>query len=56
MNKEWEQQQLDKLIKKQQLKIAELEEQVQQDMPLPEKKSPTLVDPNAPLTDQNAPL
>ncbi len=56
MNKEWEQKQLDKLIKKQQLKIAKLEEQVQQDMPLPEKKNPTLVDPNLPIKDQNKPL
>ena len=56
MNKEWEQKQLDKLIKKQQVKIAELEEQVQQDMPLPEKKNPTLVDPTLPITDQNKPL
>lgn len=55
MNKEWEQKQLDKLIKKQQLKIAELEESVQQDMPLPEKKSNSLTDPDLPLTDQNTP-
>lgn len=56
MNKEWEQKQLDKLIKKQKLKIAELEETVQQDMPLPEKKKPTLVDPTLPISDQNTSL
>ncbi|TVZ52971.1 2TM domain-containing protein [Dokdonia sp. Hel_I_53] len=56
MNKEWEKEQLDKLVTKQKLKIAELDEAIQQKMPLPEKKKPSLKDPNLPLTDQNTPL
>lgn len=53
MNKEWEQKQLDRLVTKQKIKIAELEESVHQTMPLSEKKNPTLSDPNLPLSDQN---
>lgn len=56
MNKAWEQKQLDRLVAKQKLKIAELEESVHQKMPLPEKKNPRLSDPTLPLNDQNTPL
>lgn len=56
MNKEWEQKQLDKLVKKQKLKIAELEESVQMEMPLPEKKNIPLSDPSLPLSDQSTEL
>lgn len=56
MNKEWEKNQLDKLVKKQKLKIAELEESIQEQMPLPEKKNIPLSDPTLPLSDQNKPL
>ncbi len=56
MNKEWEKAQLDRLVTKQKLKIAELEEAVQQKMPLPEKKKFPLDNPNLPLTDPHSPL
>lgn len=56
MNKEWEQKQLDRLVEKQKVRIAELEESVQTSQPLPEKKNPVLTNPNLPLEDQNTPL
>ncbi len=56
MNKEWEQKHLDRLVAKQKVKIAELEEQVSQSMPLPEKKRPILTDPNKPLNEQGTQL
>lgn len=40
MNKKWETAQIEKLVQKQQDKIAALQEKVEQDMPLPEKKTP----------------
>ena len=53
MDKAWEEEQINKLIKKQQDKIAELEEKVAEAHPLPEKKTsneseviPTPTDPN----------
>lgn len=56
MNKQWENEQLEKLVKKQKDKIAHLEEKVAMDYPLPEKKNPnpnpqiiTPTDPNSPL-------
>lgn len=56
MNKEWEEKQLNRLIKKQQDRIAELEEKVAVAHPLPEKKTlpdttetATPIDPNTPL-------
>jgi dihydrofolate reductase len=56
MNKEWEEKQINKLIKKQQDRIAELEEKVAVEHPLPEKKTlpdtsetATPIDPNTPL-------
>ncbi|GGG16806.1 hypothetical protein GCM10011344_16750 [Dokdonia pacifica] len=56
MGKEWEEEQLNILIKKQQDKIAALEEKVAVEHPLPEKKTPiestitpTPTDPNTPL-------
>lgn len=56
MNKEWEQKHLNRLVAKQKVRIAELEEGVLLSHPLPEKKSPTLKDPTLPLQDQNTPL
>lgn len=55
MNKAWEEEQINKLIKKQQDRIAELEEKVAVEHPLPEKKTlpdteeTTPIDPNTPL-------
>ena len=56
MNKEWEQKHLDRLVSKQKVRIAELEESVIQDHPPFEKKTQILKDPNAPLDTQNTPL
>lgn len=56
MNKEWEQKQIDRLIAKQKLKIAEFEETIAVKHPLPEKKRTPLSNPNLPIEDQNAPL
>ena len=56
MNKQWEQEQIDQLVAKQKLKIAELEEAVAISHPLPEKKSSRMSDPNLPLEDQNTAL
>lgn len=56
MNKEWEQKQIDILVAKQKVKIAELEEAVAISHPLPEKKNLSLKDPNLPLEDQNTAL
>lgn len=56
MNKEWEQKQIDILVAKQKVKIAELEEAIAISKPLPEKKNLSLKDPNLPLEDQNTAL
>lgn len=56
MNKEWERNQIDRLVTKQKVKIAELEEAVAVSHPLPEKKSQSLKDPNLPLESQNTAL
>ncbi|WP_405251393.1 2TM domain-containing protein [Dokdonia sp. Asnod3-C12] len=53
MNKEWEQKHLDRLVAKQKVRIAELEEDVALSHPLPEKKSPVMRNPSLPLEDQN---
>ena len=53
MNKEWEKKQLDRLVSKQKVRIAELEEQVQETMPLQEKKRQSLDDPNLPLSGKS---
>lgn len=53
MNKEWEQKQLDRLVAKQKIKIAKLEESISQKMPLTEKKKIIPSDPMLPLNDQN---
>lgn len=43
MGKEWEQRQMEKLVKKQRERIAELEKKVERDYPLPQKnQEPTL--------------
>ncbi len=41
MGKEWHDRQMKKLVEKQQQKIEEMRQQVNVDMPLPEKKRPT---------------
>ncbi len=56
MNKAWEQKQLDRLVTKQKLRIAELEESVQISHPLPEKKSQILTNPDTALDNQTTPL
>lgn len=56
MNKEWEQKQIDILVARQKVKIAELEEAIAISNPLPEKKNLSLKDPNLPLKDQNTVL
>ena len=56
MNKQWEKEQVDKLVHKQKNKIAQLQQQIDAQNPLPEKKSPLLTDPEKPFIDQNTPL
>lgn len=56
MDKKWEQNQIDKLVTKQKIKIAELEEAVAISHPVLEKKSSLLTDPTQPLKDQNTAL
>lgn len=56
MNKKWEKEQVDKLVQKQKAKIAQIQQQIDAQNPLPEKKSPLLTDPEKPFTDQNTPL
>lgn len=60
MGKEWEQQQLEKLVAKQRERIAELQKKVERDHPLPknsdnsiiiDKKEPRFIDPKS--TDKN---
>ncbi len=48
MNKKWESEQLDRLVAKQRAKIAQLQNKVEDENPLPEKKSP-FDRPNRPL-------
>lgn len=48
MNKKWESEQLDRLVAKQKAKIAKLQTQVEEENPMPEKKSP-FNRPNLPL-------
>ncbi|MFC4634105.1 2TM domain-containing protein [Dokdonia ponticola] len=62
MGKEWEEEQINALVIKQQKRIAELEEQVAILHPLPEKKSSNLTSettpttPTTPTIDPNSPL
>ncbi|RMB62828.1 hypothetical protein EAX61_04405 [Dokdonia sinensis] len=56
MNKKWEKEQVDKLVQKQKAKIAQIQQQIDAQNPLPEKKSPLLTYPEKPFTDQNSPL
>lgn len=56
MGKEWEQQQIDKLMLKQKNRISKLEDKIIESSPKIEKKSPSLTDkPSAPI-DPNTPL
>lgn len=56
MNKKWEDAQIEKLVQKQQEKIATLQEQIEADMPLPEKKTPLPKSQTAVTIDPNTPL
>ncbi len=54
--KDWENEQIDRLVAKQQKKIAELQKKVEKDYPLPEKGEPYIppttqkpIDPDAPI-------
>lgn len=56
MNKKWEDSQIEKLVQKQQVKIDALQEKIDADMPLPEKKTSlpssqiaATIDPDSPL-------
>lgn len=56
MNKKWEDVQIEKLVQKQKDKIAQLQETIDADMPLPEKKSPLPKSQTAVTIDPNSPL
>jgi hypothetical protein len=56
MGKDWEEEQINALIKKQQHRIAELEEKVAVEHPLPEKKSTTITSETAATIDPDSPL
>lgn len=56
LGKEWENRQIDRLVAKQQRRIAELEQKVERDHPLPKKEEPFIppttrkpIDPDAPI-------
>ena len=49
MNKKWENEQIDKLVAKQKVKIAKLQEQIDRDHPLPEQQKSYLSRPDKPL-------
>ena len=51
MGKEWEQKQLDRLVKKQKERIAELQQKVERDHPLPNRNNPT---PTTPIREDNS--
>lgn len=55
MNKKWEAAQIEKLVQKQQDKIAALQKKVDLDMPLPEKKNPLPKSQTAVTIDPNTP-
>ena len=56
MNKKWEATQIEKLVHKQQEKIAALQEKIDLDMPLPEKKKPFPTSQTAATIDPDSPL
>lgn len=56
MGKAWEEEQINALVKKQQDRIAELEEKVAEEHPLPEKKSITITSKTAATIDPDSPL
>jgi len=56
MNKKWEDLQVERLVQKQKDKIAKLQETIDIDMPLPEKKSPLPKSQTAVTIDPNSPL
>ncbi|EAQ49858.1 2TM domain-containing protein [Leeuwenhoekiella blandensis] len=49
MNKKWENEQLDKLVAKQQAKIEKLKTKVEKEHPLPTTSKPEITRPNTPL-------
>ncbi len=51
MGKEWEERQMERLVEKQQIRIEKLQEKVERDYPLPEKKSSYRLD--GPLDPDN---
>ncbi len=56
MNKQWEKEQVEKLVEKQKVTIARLQEEVDAQMPLPEKKTPLPSSQTAATIDPNSPL
>lgn len=56
MNKQWEKEQVQKLVEKQKAKIARLQEEVDSEIPLPEKKTPLPASQTAATIDPNSPL
>ena len=56
MGKDWEEEQIHALVKKQQHRIAELEEKVAIEHPLPEKKTITITSETAATIDPDSPL
>lgn len=49
MNKKWENEQIDKLVEKQKAKIIQLQDKIDKEFPLPEKKTEGLIRPDQPL-------
>lgn len=57
MGKEWEQQQMEKLVRKQKDKIAELEKRAEREYPIPAEKRTDRTDPGKPpINNPNKPL
>ena len=56
MNKQWEKEQVEKLVEKQKAKIALLQQEVDVEMPLPEKKTSIPASQTAATIDPNSPL
>lgn len=56
MNKQWEQDQVEMLVQKQQNKIEALQEKIDKEMPLPEKKTPLPTSQTAATIDPSSPL
>lgn len=56
MGKDWEETQVDRLVAKQQKRIAELENQVERDHPLPRKDEPYVAPTKEKPIDRDSPL